>query len=389
MTATIDDERALDRLMRLLLIDGPAGEEGAVRDFLVEELVRIGVPRDAIREDDAPTRIDLPCQSGNLIAVIEGTAPGPRRLLSAHMDTVPLARGARPVRRNGRIVAEGQTALGGDDRAGVAAVLTAVDELFRQGAPHPPLTILFTVHEESGVRGARALRPEDLAGAALGFNFDGSDPAAITVGAIGKAQITIEVRGIAAHAGTHPERGVSAVTLFAGATAELEEAGWLGVIDRPEGRGRSNIGSVHGGESTNVVTDRLLAQAEVRSHDPEFLERIVGAYRNAFENAAAKRQNANGRRGAVDTTVVESYRPFRLDDDAPVVTAAAAAVRNAGLTPRLHVADGGVDASWLVRYGVPTVTLGTGVHQAHTIDEYVVVDELLTACRVAVELARS
>jgi len=99
--------------------------------------------------DDAPSRIDLPCQTGNVIVLLPGTVPGPRRLVSAHMDTVPLARNAEPVVRGDRIVAMGETALGGDDRTGVAAVLSALEEIERLDLPHQPLTLLFTVREES------------------------------------------------------------------------------------------------------------------------------------------------------------------------------------------------------------------------------------------------
>ena len=106
-------DRAVDRLLRLLAVPGPSGEEGPVRDAVLDELVGIGVPREAIREDDAPQRLDVPAAVGNLIALLPGTVPGPRRLLSAHMDTVPLARGARPRLRGDRIVAEGRTALDG------------------------------------------------------------------------------------------------------------------------------------------------------------------------------------------------------------------------------------------------------------------------------------
>ncbi len=385
---TVDSERALRRLLRLLAIPGPTGEEGAVRDSIVEELLAIGVPRDAIREDDAPARIDLPSQSGNLVALLPGTIPGPRRLLSAHMDTVPLARDAQPVRRGDRIVAAGETALGGDDRTGVAAILAALDELFRQELSHPPLAVLFTVREESGTRGARALHLEDLAGATAGFNFDGRDPAAVTIGAIGKVEIEIELRGIASHASLYPERGVSAVTIFAAATAQLEENGWLGAIDRSEGTGRSNIGVVHGGDATNVVTDRLVARAEVRSHDPGFLQRIIDEYERAFTGAAATRRNVDRKAGSARVSVLDCYYPFRLDDDAPVVNSALAAARSVGLAPILHTSNGGVDANWLVSRGIPTVTFGTGAHRVHTVEEYVVIDEFLAACRLALAIAR-
>jgi len=384
-----DEERAVERLMRLLSVPGSTGEEGPMRDFLVEELVRLGVPRAAIREDDAPTRIDLPCESGNLVVLLPGTVEGPRRLFSAHMDTVPLATGTRPVRRGERIVSAERTALGGDDRTGVGAILAALDEILRHGHPYPPLALVFTVREESGVRGARALRPEDLGGAALGFNLDGRDPAAVTTGAIGKTFIDIEVQGIAAHAGMAPERGVSAVTLFAAAAERLERDGWLGAVERAEGRGTSNIGAVDGGDATNVVTDRLVARAEARSHDSGFLRRIVAAYQEAFRDAAAARANTEGRTGQVDVRVTEAYDAYGLGADEPVVQAAAAGVRRLGLTPQLGVSDGGTDANWLVRHGVPSVSLGCGAHHAHTVDEYVSVPEYVTACRLVLELARS
>jgi tripeptide aminopeptidase len=300
-----------------------------------------------------------------------------------------VAKGAEPVRRGDRIVPAGRTALGGDDRAGVAAVLSALDELQRQNLAHPPLAVVFTVCEESGVRGAAALRPGDLGGAALGFNFDGRDPATISIGAIGKAFIDIEVRGIAAHAGVRPERGVSAVAIFAGATQRLEADGWLGAIHREDGRGTSNIGAVHGGDATNVVTDRLVARAEARSHDPAFLQGIVEAYRTAFGNAAAERSNADGQSGQAGVDFEVAYDAYRLDEDAPVVQVAVAAAERVGLTPSLYVANGGTDANWLVRHGIPTVTLGCGTHRSHTIEESVSIEEFTAACRLALELVTS
>src|SRR6185295_17692377 len=161
--------------------------------------------------------------------------------------TVPLARDAEPVVRGERIVPGGQTALGGDDRTGVAALLTAIEEIQRGGLRHPPLTFLFTVREESGLRGAAAALPSDLGDPELGFNFDGGLPQEVTVGATGSMRMEIEVRGVAAHAGVHPERGVSAVAIFAAAVNDLDRGGWLGLVKKGDKSGTSNIGVVTGG----------------------------------------------------------------------------------------------------------------------------------------------
>jgi tripeptide aminopeptidase len=385
---SIDRRRAIDRLIELLSISSPTGEEASVRDYLVMELTRIGVPRSAIRIDDAPARISLPCQTGNLIVRLAGDGPGPPRLLSAHMDTVPLAKNAEPVIRGDRIVAMGKTALGGDDRAGVAAVMAALHELLRRGLRHPPLTVLFTVREESGLRGARAVRREDLGDPTAGFNFDGGDPSEVTIGATGSMKLQIEVRGVAAHAGVHPERGVSAVAVFAEAAASLERDGWMGKIVRPEGKGTSNIGVVQGGEATNIVTPRLAVQAEARSHDPAFLRRIVEEYRAAFNRSAESHRSSAGQCGVVQFQAEESYTSFLLPEDAPVVQTALAAARRIGLTPRTRISDGGLDANWLREKSIPTVSLGCGQHEIHTTDEYLVIEEFLVSARLALELVR-
>src|SRR5205807_6608821 len=107
-------------------------------------------------------RIPLPTQTGNLIVTLPGTTDGPRRLFSTHLDTVPLCAGAKPVRRGDRIVPAGQTALGGDNRTGVACLVTLLATLLRNNLPHPPLTFLFTVREESGLWGARYVDKRDL-----------------------------------------------------------------------------------------------------------------------------------------------------------------------------------------------------------------------------------
>ncbi len=384
---SVDREKAIERLLDLLSISAPTGEEKPVADYLTEALLEAGLPRDSVQVDLAASRIPLPCQTGNLIVSLPGTAPGPRRLLVAHMDTVPLAKNAEPVVSGERIVALGQTALGGDDRTGVAVLLTAMVELRRLGLPHPPLSFLFTVREESGLRGSAAVRLEDLGFSALAFNFDGGLPNEVTTGATGSKRLDIRVRGVAAHAGVHPERGVSAVAVFAAATAALDKGGWLGLVRRPEAAGTSNIGVVEAGDATNVVTEKLIARAEARSHRPDHLERIVAEYKSAFASAADSHRNESGQPGQVDIQVEETYHAFSLKESEPVVQTAMAAVRAVGLEPRIRISNGGLDANWITRKGLPTVSFGCGQHEIHTTDEYVLIEEYLDACRLALKLA--
>ena len=106
--------------MRFLSVEGVTGKEAKIAAAVSDALKTVGVPASAIRFDDANKRIPLPTETGNLIVDLPGTRPGPRLLFSTHLDTVPLCAGAKPRREGDRIVSDGTTALGGDDRTGCA-----------------------------------------------------------------------------------------------------------------------------------------------------------------------------------------------------------------------------------------------------------------------------
>ena len=81
------------------------------------------------------------------------------------------------------------------------------------------------------------------------------------------------------------------------------------------------------------------------------------------------------------------YEAFKLQRKSPPVRIAAAAIRALGHDPKLNVSDGGLDANNLTAKGVPTVTLGAGQHNPHTLDEYIDIGEYLEGCRLLTLLA--
>src|SRR5215831_4203369 len=181
------DKQAIDRLLRFLAVEGVTGHEKAIGQEVVRALVEAGVPRRALRFDSAHERIPLPTETGNLIVQLPGTRPGPRLLFMTHLDTVPLCAGAEPAQKGSRIVSisEDRTALGGDNRTGVAVLATLAATLIEFQPPHPPLTLLFTVREESGLWGARNVSLDDLGHPVMGFNVDGESAEEFTIGAVG------------------------------------------------------------------------------------------------------------------------------------------------------------------------------------------------------------
>ncbi len=391
---SLDADAAVGRLMRFLAVEGVNGHERAIGLEVDKALREAGVPGEAIRYDTAHERIPVPTETGNLIVQLPGTRPDAKRLLfSTHMDTVPLCAGAVPVRSKNRITAKGATALGGDNRTGVACLVTLAATLLGRKLPHPPLTLLFTVREESGLFGARYLDPADLGGVAMGFNVDGKEPAALTVGAVGADRWEVEIVGRAAHAGVHPEQGISATLAASMALASAAREGWFGKIRKDGREGTANVGVFGGrdgrsaGEATNVVTDYVHIRGEARSHDAAFVREIVAAWRQAFADAAGQVTDDKGRPAKVKFTSRLDYHPFRLKDDAPVVRRGIRAAESLGLTPSLKVGNGGLDANWLVRHRIPTVTFGAGQNNIHTTEEYVDVKQFVDGCRMALALA--
>lgn len=384
----IDESRAVELVLGMMPIPGVSGREAPVAEFIDRTLRHAGIPADAIQTDDAYRRSPFGGEAGNLICTLPGTVRSGRRLLMAHIDTVPLCEGSRPVVRGG-IVRSGnpQTALGADNRAGASILLVTALELASRGLPHPPLTFFWPVQEEVGLNGARFVRLSDLGRPKLAFNWDGSGPADVTVGATGAYGMKIEVLGLASHAGVHPEHGVSAVAIAGRAIAQLDRDGWHGLIVKGKRRGTSNIGAVHGGGATNVVTDRLGLRAEARSHNPRFRKQILQAFRHAFDRAAREVRSQSGTRGRVRFDATLQYESFQLPSDEPCVTEAARAIRAAGMTPTTRIANGGLDANWLTARGLPTVTLGCGQSHPHTVREQLDLAAYLQACRVALHLA--
>ena len=389
----LDVKSAEDHLMRFLAVEGVTGHEKAIAEAVIKELKAVGVPESAIRFDTVNERIPLPTETGNLIVTLPGTRKGDRLLFATHLDTVPLCAGAKPKRDGDRIVTDGATALGGDNRTGCAVLVTLVETLLKHKLPHPPLTLLFTVREESGLHGARELDPADLGGATMCFNVDSKIPADLITGAVGQENWDVEITGKASHAGVAPEKGISATLVGAIALTEAQRSGWFGKVVKPEGHGTSNVGIFGGkegkpaGDATNVVTDYVHIVGEARSPEVAFATTICQGYREAFAKAQAEVKDAGGEKAEVKFNSKPSYPSFKLAEDSPAVKHAKRAAESLGLKPTTLFSNGGLDANWLDKHGVPTVTIGAGQYEIHTVKEYVNLPEFADGCRLAVALA--
>src|SRR5438105_2441358 len=143
----IKRDRLVQTFLELARIDSPSGQEAAVAERLIALLKGLG----AEAERDG---------HGNVLASLSGA--GEPLLLSAHMDTVQPGEGIRPIVEGDTIRTDGTTVLGGDPKAGVAAIVEGLRSLREDGAPHRAVGVAFSRGEEVGLVGARNMDFERL-----------------------------------------------------------------------------------------------------------------------------------------------------------------------------------------------------------------------------------
>ena len=126
----MNKDNALNDLMHFLSIEGITGQEKNIALAVKQSLIEAKVPEEYIFFDKVNLKIPLPTETGNLIVKLPGKIEGDRRLFITHLDTVSLCAGAVPEITKDKITAKGNTALGGDNRAGVACLVTMIKTIF-------------------------------------------------------------------------------------------------------------------------------------------------------------------------------------------------------------------------------------------------------------------
>lgn len=355
----INAERAKQTFLDMVHINSPSRQERGVADYVKARLISLGFE---VSEDDAGAQIDG--NAGNVIGFLKGTAEGGTPIfLSCHMDTVEPTDKIGVVFDGDTIKTDGSTILGADDKAGITAVLEGIADVLERGAPRADLQVLFSVCEEQGLRGARALDHTKIRGK-MGYVLDTERPVGgLTVSAPTHDCFAIEIHGKAAHAGIAPDKGISAIVAASNAISRMK----LGRIDAET---TANIGKIEGGKARNIVPDLVIVSAEARSRDNEKLDEQVLHMTTVFEQEAEK----IGARAIVTHT--RQYSTYRWTPEDEVVKLGMAASRKIGMEPQFLEGGGGSDANIYNSLGIPALVIGTGYSGAHSTTEETTVTEL-------------
>ena len=254
--------------------------------------------------------------------------------------------------------------------------------------------MLLTTCEEQSLLGSSALAddalawPADLPAASRGTAAEGllgdggapsepvplfvldadGAPGTIIMGAPYHWTLRARIEGRAAHAGVEPEAGVSAIQIAAAAVAAMP----LGRIDECT---TANVGRIEGGVAVNIVPAACELEGECRSL---FEDRVL-AQRDAMTTALQQAAAQLG--GTAEVAWELDYPAVVHEPDDAIVAHLEAAARAAGLTPRHAISGGGADANVLAAKGADAITLGIGMTNFHSIDEYIEVADLQAMAR--------
>ncbi len=345
--AESERQRLHDTFEAICRIASPTGHERGMADWIINELSAMGLQ---VQEDDAGAVVGS--DAGNLLVRIAGRAET-AVMFCAHMDTVPLTAQVLPVRRDGGWENANDGILGADNKAAVAAMLELARVLTREASePAVGVELLFTVAEETGLNGASNFDTGRLQ-SRYGYVFDHASPLGeIITASPTQMRIDAEIRGRAAHAGLHPERGVSAIVAAARAVMEMPQG-------RLDSETTANIGLIRGGTAGNVVPDRCELSAEIRAVEPAQLNRYVTQAVDALQDAA----DTAG--CDLDMKLHQQFGGYRVGPRETPVLVATRALRDLGYQPVHRSSGGGSDANAFRLRGFPCVNLANGTERAH------------------------
>ncbi len=367
----INKDKLVQRFLHLASINSPTFHENVLADILEAELHGLGFN---VLRDDAG--IKAGSDTGSLIATKKGSVSGGTPILfSAHMDTVVATDKWGYVIEDGVIRSAGDTILGADDKAGIAAILEALEYVHLNNIPHGDIQVMFSIAEETGLCGARYL-DLSLITSRCAFVFDVGKPVGcVTVSAPSHDNIIAKIHGKASHAGANPEDGINAIVVASKAISKMN----LGRIDPQT---TANIGVISGGTARNIVPEYCEVKGEARSRNADKLKLQVDHMVKAFEDAAAELG------ASVDVEVKRSYDGYLLSEKDEVVRIALEAAKQAGIAPEMHETGGGSDANILNIKGLPATVIGVGYENAHAINECIAIDDLVKATDMALSLIK-
>lgn len=272
------------------------------------------------------------------------------------------------------IATDGTSILGADDKAGIAAILTACERLQQEDIPHGRIAVCFTPDEEIG-HGAALLDLERF-GASVAYTVDGSAPWEVEYETFNAAKAEWNITGVSVHPGEAKGRMVNALLVGMEINSMLPKEE---IPAKTEGyAGFYHLCSMSGG------VDAAQLSYILRDHDANKLEQK----KQRMREIECKMNQTYGE-GTATLRLQNQYRNMAeiIAQHPEVVEHANAAIRQAGMRPVSNPVRGGTDGSQLSFRGLPCPNLGTGAYALHGPYEHVIVEQLDSVVQILLHLA--
>ena len=337
-----------DQFIKLVKIASPSGNEAAIRLYLQKWL----------KDFDFKFKID---SVGNIYA--KNNKDGNPLLLCAHMDTVQPGENIHPIIKNGVIKSDGNTILGADNKASIAAIMTAIEE---NNNRH--LELLFTVKEETG--GGVEFLPFNWIKSKQALIFDSSNPlGGVVLGSPNIYNFHCVLSGKAAHS-SKPEKGLNAFVPAFNALSQIQ----VGELD--SGETTINVGLINGGVGINTIPDEIHISGEVRSYDKKLFLSHLKKIQKVFEAEAKKYQ-------VKCSFSKDGYcAGYTFAKSDIFIKQIVSIYKSVGLKTNYYEYSGISDANVLNQHGIKTVNLTDGARFPHSKEEQIELINLNKLCEI-------
>ncbi len=365
-------DRVVNEFIELAKIDSISLEEKRVFEYIDKRLN--GINCEKIFKEYTVEELGL--SSGNLIVKIPANTKGGKAIFfDAHVDTVEPGRGIIPVvkEKEGKIYSSGNTILGSDDKAAVASMIIAIEEIVKANFLHGDLYFLFTSAEEIGLFGIKNF-DFSLINPDFGFVLDSHDKVGrIIIAAPYHYKYKIKVKGKASHAGIEPEKGVNAIKIAAKIVSKLPQ----GKINKNT---VANVGTIDGGKATNIVAEECEITGEFRSHSLEDIEKLKSYVEKLV--SICKKEAIN-----IDIELTEMYKGFNYNRSDDVVKYVTEALLSMNIKPIYEKTGGGSNTNIYNQNGIKALTLSIGMMNIHSTEEYIEIEDLENLTKLILKLS--
>jgi acetylornithine deacetylase/succinyl-diaminopimelate desuccinylase family protein len=353
----------------------PPGKEKELAQYVEEYLRSLGLNTELL--DFLPNR-------PNLFAEYKVNDKGKKFLFDGHLDTVPVGNSSlwtvdpfSGTLKEGKIFGRGAADMKGSIAAFVHALETLIDSgVELNGSVH----MLLTSDEEISALGTREFLKK-------GYSADASivgEPSCLEVNVAhkGVARWRLKTLGKSTHAST-PEEGVNAIYKMAKVLNELEKlAKSYSMSSRQHpllGKPTLNVGTIVGGTKDNIVPDFCEITIDRRLLPGDRVEEVEREFNQLLSRLASDDPSLK-----FELKLYHSHNPAETPSNHPFVILANLCVEKVlGERRPVKGFQATTEMSHLVEAGIPSIILGAGdIKVAHTVDEYVLVDELVNCAKI-------